>query len=345
MANKNKITRIITRSLLLMALVAIFYFFSSDTNFSENKKVFYIKTNSSFPEVINNLVAEGIVKNPAVFQWVSKIAGYEKKIRPGKYLIEKGSSIYSIVKKLRRGNQTAINLVINKLRTKEDFAKKIGDNFECDSANFMAILSNNDSLKKYELDSNTVMSAVIPNTYQILWNTSASGILKKLHDQQEIFWNDERRQKSKALHLSPIEAYTLASIVEEETNQEADKGKIASVYLNRLKIGMNLAADPTIKFAMRDFSLKRIYFKHLHYPSPYNTYLNVGLPPGPICTPSTKTIDAILNSPSTSYLFFVAKPDLKGFSNFSTTYKEHMRFAKEYQLALDSFMNLKQTPQ
>jgi UPF0755 protein len=253
-------------------LVAIFYFFSSDTNFSENNKVFYIKTNSSLPEVVDNLVAERIVKNPTIFKWIAKIAGYEKKVRPGKYLIEKGSSIYSIVKKLRRGNQTAINLVINKLRTKEDFAKKIGGNFECDSANFMAILSNNDSLKKYELDSNTVMSAVIPNTYQILWNTSASGILKKLHDQQGIFWNDERRQKAKALNLSPTEAYTLASIVEEET------------------------------------------------------------------------IDAILNSPPTSYLFFVAKPDLKGFSNFSTTYKEHLRFAKEYQKALDSFMNLKQTP-
>jgi UPF0755 protein len=342
MANKN--SRILTRSILLMALVALFYLFSSDTSFSENKKFFYIKTNSNLNVVIDNLVAEGIVKNPTIFQWAAKIAGYEKKIRPGKYLIEKGSSIYSIVKKLRRGNQSAINLVINKIRTKEDFAKKIGDNFECDSANFMAILTNQDLLKKYELDSNTVMTAVIPNTYQILWNTSASGILKKLHDQQEIFWNDERRKKAKALNLTPTGAYTLASIVEEETNQEADKGKIASVYLNRLKIGMNLAADPTIKFALKDFSLKRIYFKHLHYPSPYNTYLNAGLPPGPICTPSSKTIDALLNSPSTSYLFFVAKPDLKGFSNFATTYKEHMRFAKQYQLALDSFMDLKQTP-
>ena len=342
MANKN--SRILTRSILLMALVALFYLFSSDTSFSENKKFFYIKTNSNLNVVIDNLVAEGIVKNPTIFQWAAKIAGYEKKIRPGKYLIEKGSSIYSIVKKLRRGNQSAINLVINKIRTKEDFAKKIGDNFECDSANFMAILTNQDLLKKYELDSNTVMTAVIPNTYQFLWNTSASGILKKLHDQQEIFWNDERRKKAKALNLTPTGAYTLASIVEEETNQEADKGKIASVYLNRLKIGMNLAADPTIKFALKDFSLKRIYFKHLHYPSPYNTYLNAGLPPGPICTPSSKTIDALLNSPSTSYLFFVAKPDLKGFSNFATTYKEHMRFAKQYQLALDSFMDLKQTP-
>ena len=124
MPNKNKITRIITYTILLMASVAVFYFFSSDTNFSENSKVFYIKTNSSLPEVVDNLVAERIVKNPTIFRCIAKIAGYEKKVRPGKYLIEKGSSIYSIVKKLRRGNQTAINLVINKLRTKEDFAKK-----------------------------------------------------------------------------------------------------------------------------------------------------------------------------------------------------------------------------
>ena len=344
MAIAKKITQFIIIILLVIAAVVSWHFFSSNTSFNENKKVFYIKTNSNLNEVIDHLVDEGIVKNPTIFEWVAKIAGYQNNIRPGKYLIEKESSIYSIVKKLRRGNQTAINLVINKLRTKEDFAKKIGENFECDSANFMAILSNNDSLKKFKLDSNIVMSAVIPNTYQVLWNTSASGILKKLHDQQEIFWNADRRKKAKALNLSPTEAYTLASIVEEETNQEADKGKIASVYLNRLKTGMNLAADPTIKFALRDFSLKRIYFKHLHYPSPYNTYLNAGLPPGPICTPSSKTIDAILDSPPTSYLFFVAKPDLKGFSNFSTTYKEHMHFAKEYQLALDSFMNLKQTP-
>lgn len=109
-------------------------------------------------------------------------------------------------------------------------------------------------------------------------------------------------------------------------------------------MGMKLAADPTVKFAMGDFSLKRIYFKHLQYPSPYNTYLHAGLPPGPICTPSTKTIDAVLNSPATSYLFFVAKPDLKGFSNFATTYTEHMQFAKEYQLALDSFMGVKNNP-
>ena len=344
MAKKNNIAKIITRVVLVMTALAAWYFFSSNTSFSENKKFFYIKKNSNLNEVVDNLVAQGIVSNPTIFQWVAIIAGYEKKIRPGKYLIERGSSIFSIVKKLRQGNQTPVSLVINKLRTKEDFAKKIGDNFECDSADIMTILTNEDSLKKYELDSNIALTAIIPNTYQILWNTSATSIFKKLFDEQEIFWTDSRRQKAASLNLTPVEAYTLASIVEEETNKEADKGKIASVYLNRLETGMKLAADPTVKFAMKNFSLKRIYFKHLQYPSPYNTYLHPGLPPGPICTPSTKTIDAVLNSPTTSYLFFVAKPDLKGFSNFAITYTEHLHFAKEYQLALDSFMSVQQTP-
>jgi len=132
--------------------------------------------------------------------------------------------------------------------------------------------------------------------------------------------------------------YTLASIVEEETNKEEDKGKIASVYINRLNKGMRLGADPTVKFALKDFGLKRIYEKHLRVPSPYNTYLNSGLPPGPICTPSLKTIDAVLDAPATSYLYFVAKPELNGYSNFASSYEEHLRFAKAYQQALDTLM-------
>lgn len=343
MAKNNKIAKIIPFSIFLILVIIAVSFFSSDTDFKENKKFFYINTNSDLNQVIKNLVTEGIIKSPIVFQWAAKIAGYENNIRPGKYQVENGSNIFSIIKKLRRGNQTAVNLVINKLRTREDFAKKIGDNFECDSAEVIAILNNEDSLKKFELDSNTAMTAIIPNTYQILWNTSASVIFKKLYNEKEIFWNEQRRKKALSLNLNPTEAYILASIVEEETNKESDKGKIASVYLNRLEIGMKLAADPTVKFAMKDFSLKRIYFKHLEFRSPFNTYQQVGLPPGPICTPSTKTIDAVLNAPSTSYLFFVAKPDLNGFSNFSTNYKEHLNFAKQYQQALDSFMNLKST--
>jgi UPF0755 protein len=206
----------------------------------------------------------------------------------------------------------------------------------------MDLLNNRDSLKIYGLDTNTVMTAIIPNTYSILWNTSAKNIFKKLYDEQEKFWNDERRRKATGLNLSPAQAYTLASIIEEETNMQEDKGKIASVYLNRLETGMKLGADPTVKFAMKDFGLKRIYFKHLQFQSPYNTYQHPGLPPGPICTPSSKTIDAVLNAPTTAYLYFVAKPDLNGYSNFAATYEEHMRFAKQYQQALDSLVINKQ---
>ncbi|MEP7143419.1 MAG: endolytic transglycosylase MltG [Ferruginibacter sp.] len=342
MVKRKRTGSVIALVILAIAAFGAWRMFGSNTDFSENKKSFYIKTGSNFKDVMNDLAAQAILKNPGTFKWVAMRLGYDQKVKPGKYVIEKGSSIYSIVKILRSGRQTPVNLVINKLRTKEDLAKKIGAGFECDSTAFMNILNNADSLKKYELDTNTVMTAIIPNTYTILWNVPAAKIFKKLYEEQEIFWNAERRKKAAGLNLTPQQAYTLASIVEEETNAESDKGKIASVYLNRLETGMRLAADPTIKYAMKDFSLKRIYHKYLQFQSPYNTYLHAGLPPGPVCTPSIKTIDAVLNSPSTSYLYFVAKADLKGFSNFATTYDEHMRFAKEYQLALDSLLMAKE---
>ncbi|MEO6546750.1 MAG: endolytic transglycosylase MltG [Ferruginibacter sp.] len=337
MASVKRNTRIVLLVILTIIAFIAWRLFGNNTGFIENKKSFFIKTGSNFNDVVEGLTTQGIIKNPATFKWVAMRLNYDEKVKPGKYVIEKNASIYTIVKTLVSGRQTAVNLVINKLRTKEDLAKKIAANFECDSSAFMYLLNNQDSLKAYGLDTNTAMAAVVPNTYHILWNTSARGIFKKLYNEQEKFWNDERKKKAAGLNLTPVQAYILASIVEEETNLEADKGKIASVYLNRMETGMRLGADPTVKFAMKDFSLKRIYYKYLQFPSPYNTYQHAGLPPGPICTPSPKTIDAVLNSPSTSYLYFVAKPDLRGYSNFATTYEEHLRYAKQYQLALDSF--------
>lgn len=336
MATGKRIGSYIVLIVLLVAAFAAWRLFGSNTGFSESRKSFYIHTGSSFDQVIKDLSDQDIVKNPGTFKWVASQLGYDEKVKAGKYVIEKGSSIFSIVRRLRSGRQTPVNLVITKLRTKEDLAKKIGLGFECDSAQFLDYITNGDSLQRYGLDTNTVMTAIIPNTYSILWNTPAKTIFKKLYEEQEVFWNEDRKKKAAGLNLTPVQAYTLASIVEEETNMEADKGKIASVYLNRIETGMRLSADPTVKYAMRDFGLKRIYFKHLQFPSLYNTYLHAGLPPGPICTPSVKTIDAVLNSPSTSYLFFVAKPDLRGLSNFATNYDEHMRYAKAYQQALDS---------
>ncbi|MBL0144431.1 MAG: endolytic transglycosylase MltG [Chitinophagaceae bacterium] len=175
-------------------------------------------------------------------------------------------------------------------------------------------------------------------TRTALLDSSVSKIFKKLYVEQEKFWTSERKQKAHGLNLSPRQVYTLASIVDEETNNEADKGKVASVYLNRLETGMKLEADPTVKFAMRDFGLKRILTKHLSYPSAYNTYQHTGLPPGPICTPSGKTIDAVLNAPQTNYIFFVAQPNFSGLSNFASNYQEHLGYAKIYQVWIDSLL-------
>ena len=184
------------------------------------------------------------------------------------------------------------------------------------------------------MDTNSVMTIVIPNTYTYTWNTPLQKILKKLYLEQQKFWNDERMKEAERLHLTPKEVYTISSLVEEETNRQEDKGKIASVYINRLRKGMKLAADPTIKFAMKDFGLKRIYYKYLAIPLLITLIFIQGFPPGPINTPSIKTIDAVLNAPETDYLFFVARPNSGGLSDFASTFQEHSVYAKNYRDAL-----------
>jgi UPF0755 protein len=338
MAQAKKIIGYTFITILIILCFFAWRVFGSNTNFEEDKKAAFIKTGSSFPEVVNELDKNGIVTSTGMFGLLSKILDYTQNVKPGKYVFKKGISLYTIIRTLKSAKQTPLNLVINKLRTKEDLAVKIAANFECDSFSIIHFLNSNDSLAAFNLDTNTVMTAVVPNTYSLLWNTSFPKIFRRLYSEQQKFWSEERKKKAAAAGLSPQQVYTLASIVEEETNKQEDKGKIASVYINRINKGMRLGADPTVKFALKDFGLKRIYEKHLKVQSPYNTYLNSGLPPGPICTPSAKTIDAVLDAPATSYLYFVAKPDLNGYSNFASTYEEHLRYAKAYQQALDTLM-------
>ncbi len=306
------------------------------------KKFLYIKTGSNYQDVKDSLLKNNFLKNTFWFDKIARYADYPQNVKAGKYKIENRLSLYHLVKMLRAGKQVPVNLVITKLRTKEDLAKKIALNFETDSLTAINFLNNEDSLQQFDVDTNTVMTDVIPNTYTYKWNTSMKNIFKKLYEEEQRFWNPERLQKAERLRLSAKQVYTLASIVEEETNKQGDKGKIASVYINRLKKGMKLAADPTVKFALKDFGLKRIYHKHLEFVSPYNTYLNTGLPPGPICTPSIKTIDAVLDSPDTDYLFFVARSDFSGYSDFASNYQQHQLYAKSYQQALDSLIKSRQ---
>ena len=299
---------------------------------------FYLHTGSTYAEVKKQLKEQHVVQPGFFFDQLSKKANYQANIKAGRYLIKDGMSLFDLVKKLKSGKQEPVRFVINKLRTKEDLAGKIGRQFETDSAQMIALLLNNDSLQKYHLDTNTIMTTVIPNTYLFWWNSSARNIIDRLHTQHDMFWEGTRTEKAKAKGFTPEQIYSLASIVEEETNKQEDKGLIASVYINRIHKGMKLEADPTVKYAMRAFGLKRILHGHLQFASPYNTYRNTGLPPGPICTPSPATIDAVLDAPETDYIFFVARPSFDGYSNFASNYQEHMKFAKAYQKALDSLI-------
>jgi len=303
-------------------------------------KYFYIKTGSVYEEVKTSLTEKKIISSPFFFDLLAKQVKYNRSVKAGRYQVKNGMSVFNLIRMLRSGNQAPVNLVITKLRTKEDLAQKLAANFEADSSAFANCMNKSELLKAWHLDSNTFMTAVIPNTYTFLWNTAPEKIFNKLVKEKEKFWNEERLAKARALNLSPEQVYTMASIVEEETNAAADKGKIASVYLNRMNKGMKLQADPTVKFAMKNFGLKRVREKHIAYISPYNTYLNSGLPPGPVCTPSPKTIDAVLNVPATNYIFFVAKPDWSGLSNFAESYEEHQVNAKNYHRFLDS-VNIK----
>lgn len=305
------------------------------------EKYFYIKSGSGYDDVKNQLSEQDVLNNFFFFDIISKRVGYDNNVKAGRYSIKNGSNIINLIRMLKSGNQAEVRLVINKIRTKEDFAGKIGNNFEADSTEAIRFLLSNDSLAPYHLDTNTVMTIIVPNSYLFWWNGSFKKIFERLKKQHDYFWEGERTLKAKSKGFTPEQIYTIASIVEEETNMESDKEKIASVYFNRIAKNMKLEADPTVKYAMRDFGLKRILHGHLDYPSAYNTYYKTGLPPGPICTPSINTIDAVLDAPKTDYIFFVAKPDFGGYSNFASTYSEHLKYAKAYQTALDNLMKSK----
>lgn len=332
----KKLVLIVLIILLAGAAFIGWRFFMSNTTFSENSKYLYIRTgHANYEEVLQTIKDSQFIKNPGAFDFLARRMDLPEKIKPGRYEIKKNMSLSGIVRMLRNGRQSPVNLVITKLRTKEDLAALIGRKFECDSASVIEYLNNADTLRAYGFDTNTIIATVYPNTYTYFWNTTPPAIFKKFYAEYKTVWTPDRKQLAARLGLTPVTAYTLASIVEEETRDNEEKDTIASVYLNRYNIGMRLQADPTVKFALRDFSLKRIYEKHLAVESPYNTYRNAGLPPGPICTPSLATLDAVLRAPTTKYLYFVASPDFSGRHIFSETYQQHLVNAKAFQQAQD----------
>lgn len=334
-SSKNKVSKALILIALLLLATALYLFFIPNTGAFSKGEYLYIPTGAKYEDVKAELNNQGFVRDINSFDFLAQKAGLAEKIRPGKYRIKRGMSNFNIVRLLRSGKQTPVKLVITKLRTKQDFIKLVSTQLEADSVVMKHIFSDANFLAQYGLDTNTVMCAVMPNTYEFYWNSSAEKVFKKIAQQYVSFWNETRKAKAHKLGLTPQQAIVLASIVEEESNKKDERPTIASVYLNRMKIGMKLQADPTARFAFGDFMIKRITGVHTSFESPYNTYQVEGLPPGPICTPSENSILSVLDAPQNNYIYFCAKEDFSGYHNFAATLTEHNANARKYHTALN----------
>jgi UPF0755 protein len=324
-------------ALLVLVVYSSYTFFIKVTHFTTEKASFEYKK-GGLDALADSLINKKIIRDKTSFLVLSKLFNIEDKIKPGKFLIYKNTSLLKLIRILRNNQQSRVKFILNKVRTKADLAKLVAGTFAIDSIECIRYLNSNESLAPFGTDTTQVLSLFIPNTYEFYWSISMNKLLQKMKTEENLFWSKNNRlAKAASIGLTKNEVYTLASIIEEETNYDSDKTIIASVYQNRLKKKMPLQACPTIKYAMQDFTLTRIYEKYLTNPSPYNTYKKAGLPPGPICTPAPKTIDLVLNAPSTNYFYFVAKADFSGYHHFSATYQEHNKYAKAYQLKLDEY--------
>ena len=334
---KRNILLSVIGCLIILAIITggIVYhsIFSKSFRMTETAYV-YIDRDDNIDSVLYKL--EKIIAPVSIkgFQWLAQYNGY-KQVRTGRYAISSSDNMLDVYLRISRGHQTPINLSFNNIRTREQFAQRIGSQLMIDSAEIADRLSDSAFCARLGYRPETIVSLFIPNTCEMYWNISADEFFERMQKEHGKFWTKERLDKAQAIGLTPEEVSTLASIVEEETNNNAEKPMVAGLYINRLHKGMPLQADPTIKFALQDFSLKRIYGIHLNINSPYNTYKNQGLPPGPIRIPSIKGIDSVLNYTHHPYIYMCAKEDFSGTHNFAKTYAEHQVNARKYQRALN----------
>lgn len=338
-APRKKRSRYILFLLLLLlggGAWASYKTFGPNTGHFQDGAYLYIPTGSRYDEVKHLLKTQGFIKDLFSFDLLARQAKYPDLVKAGKFRVEKGISNYELIRMLRSGKQVSVKIVLNKIRTSEDLIQLFSSRLEPSPGSFARLLGDTAFLAPYGLTSETALCAFLPDTYEFWWNTTAEAAFKKLAGYYTRFWNENRRQKAAEKGLTPQQAVTLASIVEEETRIRSEMPEIASVYLNRLRKGMKLQADPTAKYAAGDFSLKRITSLQTGLPSPYNTYYVQGLPPGPICTPMPGTIDAVLQAPETRYLYFCAAEDFSGQHRFATTYAEHRQNARRYHQALNA---------
>jgi len=288
----------------------------------------------NYDSVIVKLQQKNMLRNKTSFDLAARLIDYPNNVKPGCYLLKHNMGNLRLLHRLKNYRQTPVHFTFNNLRTKEQFAERVAEQLEMDATALLLLLNNDSILNEYDFNKENVSAMFIPNTYEMYWDILPVRFLDKMHDEYKKFWNKKRCEKAAQTGLTPIEVIILASIVEEESNKRSEKPVIAGLYINRLIKGMPLQADPTVKFALGNFSLKRVYNVR-SVDSPYNTYLYAGLPPGPIRIPSIESIEAVLNYDHHNYIFMCAKDDFSGGHAFSTNLAEHERNRAKYINALN----------
>ena len=309
-------------------------FFVPNILVDQQGRYFPIYDGTTFKELQDRLEDERIVGNLMAFSFVARIKGFDTEIKPGMYYLEEGMNNVAAVNMLRAGRQIPVKLTFNSARRIEDLAGKLTAAVQIDSADMAPLLASPEVSASYGFDTLNFISMFIPNTYEVYWTISAEGILDRMKTEYDRFWNEKRKKLADSIGLTPQEVSTLASIVESETNMNDEKARLAGVYVNRIKRGIPLQADPTLVFALGK-DVRRVINKDKQIDSPYNTYKYRGLPPGPIKMPSIPGIDAVLNHEDHQYLYFCAKDDFSGYHVFSKTLSEHNIYAARFQRALN----------
>ncbi len=331
---------LISLSIIIIILASIAYSYYNKI-YRENVRIdlkdeyVYITTGSTFEDVVRILTKEQILKDLSSFEWLAEVKKYSQNVKPGRYRIKEGMNNNELINLLRSGKQEPVKLTLRGFRNYEVLAGYVSHKIEADSSSVVNVFEDEMIANKYGFNENTFLCIIIPNSYEFYWNTSAEEFIERMAKEYKAFWNDERKNKALSIGLSQTEVATLASIIQLETNKQDEMPNIAGVYINRLKKGMLLQADPTVIYAVGDFSIRRVKQEHLTYDSPYNTYLYKGLPPGPICIAYPYSIDAVLNYKIHNFLYFCAREDFSGYHAFAKTLSDHMVNARKYQKELN----------
>ncbi len=318
----------------LIVGVAYFYLFSSIAKGGKTHYL-YVDYDDNIDSVYKKVDSITTASGMAAFSMLTRHSNFSENIIPGRYALEADMGALRFLRNLKKGAETPLHLTIPSVRTMDKLAASLGKKLLVDSLELQKAFSDPSTCSRYGLDTLTIGSLFIPNTYDVYWTISTKELLDRMQKESRTFWNNDRQKKLNALGMTKVQVITLASIIDEETANNEEKPMIAQMYLNRLKKDMPLQADPTVKFALKQFDLRRIYNQHLSVNSPFNTYRNKGLPPGPIRIPTVAAIDAVLNHAVHDYLYMCAKEDFSGTHNFARTYEEHLQNAKKYTDALN----------